>query len=471
MIFLTKKTTLLAVLLLSTACTQIDAVGQTEIASRAEVGAVPTSWRSANLSGPVLNGWLAAYRDNVLTGLVNEAIAHNHDLKTAALNVELANTLVTQANAARQPTLAGTAGAARAGVFDTNVNPGNYALGIQAEWEIDVWGRLASGARASIFQRDAAQADLDYAQLSIAASVAKAYFGALEAKQQAWVALQLQQSLTELRNVTQAQFEAGLASKKDISLTDADLGVAQAKYIETQGQARQAIRALQVLVGRYPSAEIGLRSAQPRIPSRPTAGLPSALLERRPDLRSAELGIAAAFEGINQAQAARLPAFSLTESIAGGSTALGQVLATGNIGWSVAANIVTPIFNAGALVAQVEQATVQQKQAVQAYASAALTAFQEVENQLDQGRVLAGQHNAIGRAQKDSEEALRLIRLSYKEGEVSLQDVLQVERTAYQIASSYQTLHRLRLDQYAALNVALGGDWKMPVPVVVVPSN
>lgn len=463
--------TLFGVLLLSTACTQIDAVQQTDIVSRAEVGAVPTSWRTTNLSGPVLNGWLAAYRDNTLTSLVNEAIAHNHDLRVAALNVERANTLVRQANAARQPTIGGTADAGLAGLFDGSANPNAYKIGVQAQWEIDVWGRLASGARSSIFQREAAQADFDYSQLSMASSVAKAYFGALEAKQQAFVARQLRDSLSDLRNVTQDQFNAGLASKKDISLTDADLAVADSNLIKAQGQVRQAARALQVLVGRYPSAELGLRNSQPRIPRRPAAGLPSVLLERRPDLRSAELAIASAFEGINQAQAARLPAFSLTENIAGGSTVLSQVLQTGNLGWTIAGNIVLPIFNAGALVAQVEEATIVQKQAVQQYASTALNAFQEVENQLDQGRVLAGQHNAIGRAQKDSTEALRLIRLSYKEGEVSLQDVLQVERTVYQISSSYQTLHRQRLDQFADLNVALGGDWNIPVPIITVAAN
>lgn len=126
---LISKPALLGALLLSTACTQIDAVQQTEITSRAAVGAVPSTWSTANLSGPVLNGWLTAYRDNVLTGLVNEAIAHNHDLKLAALNVERADTLVRQANAQRLPTINGTAGAGLAGIFDTSTQPQAYKIG------------------------------------------------------------------------------------------------------------------------------------------------------------------------------------------------------------------------------------------------------------------------------------------------------------------------------------------------------
>lgn len=465
------KSVLLGTLFLSAGCAQIDAIGQTMVETRAEVGAVPPLWRTASLPGDVLNGWLAAYDDSVLTDLVAEAILHNHDLKTAALNVERAKTLVRQTNAARWPTLSGTVGAGRAGVFETNTQPSTYQIGVQAQWEIDVWGRLASGARASVFQSNEAQADLKYAQLSMAASVAKAYFGALEAKQQVYVAEQLRDSLAALRKVTQNQFNSGLASKKDLLLADADFNVAEAQLIETQGGIRKNERALQVLLGRYPEAELGLRSSLPTVPGPPPAGLPSALLERRPDLRSAELTVAVAFEGINQAQAARLPAFSLTESITGSSTTLGQVLSTGNVGWNVVANVITPIFNAGALKAQVDQATIQQKQALQKYASTALTAFQEVENQLDLGSILVGQFDSIKRARKNSREALRLTRLNYEEGAISLQDVLQVERTAFQIASSYQTLHRQLLDQFADLNIALGGDWNMPVPSDDAPSS
>ncbi len=466
------KSAAILALLLSTACAPvIDALQQSSVQTKVEVGKVPTTWRAANLSGPVLNGWLSAFNDPVLTRLVNEAIAHNHDLKSAALNVKRANAFIIQANASRYPSLDGTFGAGRSDVVGTAGPAGAITAGLQAQWEVDVWGRLSSGRRAALFQRDVAQADLHYSQLSIAGSVAKAYFAALEARQQAWVAQLVRNSLAGLQTVVRAQVDAGLSSNKDISLINSDLAVAEGTLIKTRGQIRTAERGLQVLLGRYPSADLSLRKSFPRIPRQPKAGLPSSLLERRPDLLSAERKVAAAFEGINQAQAARLPAFNLSASAKGSSASLGNVLNSGNLGWSIAGNILTPIFNAGSLKAKVEDATLKQQQAVQAYATAALTAFQEVEQQLDQGRVLSGRHNAVERARGQAREALRLIRISYQAGEVELQDVLQIEQKVFSLNSNYQTLNRERLDQIVDLNVALGGDWGMTVPVVQPVTN
>ncbi len=453
--------------LLISACTQIDAVQGAKDQSRAEVGALPGVWQASSRSGEVLNGWLAAYRDPVLVKLVQEAMIRNQDLKIAALNVQRAATLVRQSNAALFPSLDGSAAVQEGEI----IRPDGYSIGLQAQWEVDVWGRLSSGRRAAGFQRDVAAADLQFAQLSIAASVSRAYFSALEARQQAWVSLQVRRSLAELRGITQAQFDAGAASRKDVALVEVSLATADARLIEVRGQIRTAERGLQVLLGRYPSAELSLRRSLPRIPRQPGAGIPSTLLERRPDLYSAERGIAAAFEGINQAQAARLPAFSLTATTQGSSTDLSNVLNSGNIGWNIAANILVPIFRAGALKANVDQATIEQQQAVNQYASAALTAFQEVENELDQGRTLAGRHSAIERARSSADEALRLIRLSYQQGESTLQEVLQVEQEVFSTNTTYQTLHRLRLDQFANLNVALGGDWRVPVPPAPAETN
>jgi len=146
------------------------------------------------------------------------------------------------------------------------------------------------------------------------------------------------------------------------------------------------------------------------------------------------------------------------------SSELGSVLDSGNIGWNLAANALVPIFRAGVLKANVEQTAIEQRQAVLQYASAALAAFQEVENELDQGRILARRHNAVEIARNSAREALRLIRPSYQQGESTLQEVLQVEQEVFSTNSTYQALHRLRPDQFADLNVALGGDWRVPVP-------
>ena len=183
------------------------------------------------------------------------------------------------------------------------------------------------------------------------------------------------------------------------------------------------------------------------------------MLERRPDLIAAERRIAAAIDTVDQSKAARFPSISLTGGVSGGSTDLSTLLNPANLAWQAASSLLVPVVDGGARQAQVELSTLDQKAAVEAYASAALTAFTEVENALADGYTLKRRKTFLQEAVRSSDEALRLARLQYNEGEIDLLSVLQLEQSAFGARSNLVTLNRLELDQYIDLNLALGGDW------------
>lgn len=186
-------------------------------------------------------------------------------------------------------------------------------------------------------------------------------------------------ALTEIDRIVQVRFANGYANAQDTALARTDLESARDSLLSAQLGRRDAIRALEVLLGRYPETELALRISLPAAPPLPPAGLPSELLERRPDLVAAERRIAAMIADVDQARAARLPRINLTGSLGGASNELSNLLDPANVVWRLATNLLAPIFDAGRRQAQVDIADSSLEEAVAVYADAALTAFSEVE--------------------------------------------------------------------------------------------
>jgi len=197
----------------------------------------------------------------------------------------------------------------------------------------------------------------------------------------------------------------------------------------------------------------------PDLPSPPPAGIPSEILERRPDVVSAERRVAQAYNATHQAKTARLPQFALTGSLSNASSSLSDVLNPTNLLWQLASNIVTPLFDGGRRKIDVEIATVEQKQAVSNYAQTALTAFSEIETGLDQGGILTQRETALTEVLTHSDKAYRIADLRYKEGEINLLDTLQLQQQAIAARSNLITIKRLQLEQRINLYLALGGSW------------
>ena len=430
-----------------------DAVGQ-------EPPSTPAQWVMAADSGEVQAGWIESFNDPDLVALVVEAQANNRDLGAAAANVDRAWAFARQAGASLTPSLDLTSGAARTGSLGDSVpTTTNLTLGAQVSWELDVWGRVRSGQRAAVAGAQAAEADLRSAQDSLAAATAKAYFSAIEANIQAGIARETVRILEETQRIVSVRHENGMGSAQDVSLARSDLASARERLTTIESSFRDAVRALEVLLGRYPGAELEVRETLPEVPPPPPAGLPSELLERRPDLVAAERRVAAAFNATNQAQAARLPTIGLTGNIGGASSSLSNLLDSNNVGWTAGTNLLAPLFDGGVRRSQVDIATAEQEQSLAAFGQAAINAFRELETNLDQGFVVAQRIVDLQEASSEAENAYRISKVRYDEGEEDLLTVLTIQQRGISSRSSLSSAERLLLEQRVNLFLALGGSW------------
>ena len=435
---------------------------ESEVSQAAEqrVPETPPEWLMVAESGEVQAGWVESFNDPELTALVIEAQENNRELAAAATNVDRAWALARQAGAALVPSVGITGGAARAGSLDSTLPTStNLTLGAQVSWELDVWGRIRSGQRAAIAGAQAVEADFRAAQESLAAATAKAYFTAIEANIQAEIARETVNILQETQRIVDVRYENGMGSAQDVSLARSDLATARERLTTIEGSYRDAVRALEVLIGRYPGAALDIRETLPEVPSPPPAGLPSELLERRPDLVAADRRVAAAFNATNQARAARLPTINLTGSASGASSSLSNLLSPGNVGWTAGINLLAPIYDGGVLRENVNIATAEQEQSLAAYGQAAIIAFREMETSLDQGVVVQQRIVDLQVASREADEAFRIARLRYEEGEEDLLNVLTIQQRGISSRSTLSTAERLQLEQRVNLNLALGGSW------------
>ncbi len=421
--------------------------------------AVPDAWSGAVENfGEVRVGWIEQIGDPILTELAQEAQANNRNLRAAAANVERSWSLAKQAGAGLTPTVS-LGSETEQIVLPEGGSKANRSVGLQTTWELDLWGRIRAGNQAAILSAQSAQADYIFSQNSLAAAVARGYFLAIESNRQVEVTQMTLEALTETNRIVRVLKQSGLATSQEVALSQSDLANIRSVLIATQGAQRNALRALEALLGRYPAAELSVRTTLPDVPSLPPAGLPSTLLERRPDIIAAERSVAAAFNSLDQAKAAQMPTISLTASVGGASSDLSGLLNPANIAWQLASNIVAPLIDGGLRKAQVEQATAEQKQAIAHYAQTVLDAFGEVENSLDQNVVLRKRAVALREAADEANRALRIARLQYAEGETDLLSVLAIQQRVFSASADLVRIERARLDEWIGLNLAIGGSW------------
>ncbi|MEM6412274.1 MAG: efflux transporter outer membrane subunit [Pseudomonadota bacterium] len=449
-----------AATLVFAACEAVPGREEAAEIARNEIEDVPQYWQAAAARvGEVENGWIGAFNDPTLDALVEEAQLNNRNLRAAALNVERSWLLARQAGAELSPQVNLTTGGGGQGNFD-GAGDSDFSVGVQAQWELDVWGRIRSGQQAAAESAEADEADYRFAQLSVAAAVARAYFAAINAEQQSLISSEIVDALNETGRIVEVRYDNGFATAQELALARADIASANDTFATAEQSKDSALRALEVLIGRYPAADLFVGLTLPSKPEDPPAGLPSELLERRPDLIAAERRIAATIDTVDQAKAARLPQISLTASAGGSSADLSSLLSPTNLAWTAASNLLVPLIDGGARRTQVEINTVEQQAAVETYADAALNAFSEVEQALADGLTIRRRKIFVEEAKVQSDEALRLAQVQYDEGETDLLSVLQLQQSAFAAESTVLTVNRLELDQYVDLNLALGGNWE-----------
>ena len=423
--------------------------------------AMPAFWQAKlATAGIVETDWVRTFADPQLESLITEGLQNNLDLKAAASRIDVAVALAIQARALLYPQIAIVSGAGAVGRDTTNDRSG---IAGEVGWELDLWGRVRAESASAAAARQATEADFLYARQSVAATVATLWYDTVATERLRRTAEEASKIYEELLGLVKTRQAIGQVGPQDVALAGADLDRARQRERAFATSGQQSVRGLEVVVGRYPSAELALAPDLPSVPPPVPEGLPSELLERRPDLIAAERRVASAFHLIQAAEAARLPRITLT---AFGGRSTSELLRLAGVGagfWRLGVDLLAPIFTGGALEAQVQLATADQKTALALYGQAALRAFGEVESTLANEQLLADQQRLFESVLAQDTEALRIDRLRFDIGATDLLHVLQLQ--ARQISSQFDLIgvRNDRLANRVALHLALGGGFT-PAP-------
>ncbi|MGW8311789.1 MAG: efflux transporter outer membrane subunit [Desulfuromonadales bacterium] len=437
---------------------------------------VPTEYREAApwkeaTPGDALNkgDWWQMFSDPVLDALQQRALAENQDLKVAIARVDQARAAarITESDLYPRVDLNPSAVRARGAAALNNghaITATNLRVPFDLGYEIDLWGRVRRSVDASTAQYEASRAEMQNVMLTLQADVARNYFNLRSLDSQ----LDLLRRTVELRTknlqLVTSLFDNGQVGRLDVATAETELANAQAETAALNRRRLSTEHALAVLVGE-PVANFNLPLPPPNLEVRPpviAAGLPSALLERRPDVAAAERQMIAANARIGIAKAAFFPAVSLTGTAGYASDQLSSLFDWDNRIWSLGPFISLPVFDAGRNRAQLDQAEAAWRESVALYRQQVLTAFREVEDALSDIRILAEQYAAQQRALTSARQAADLSGKRYRAGLVSYLEVVVNERTALAIELLTTQALEQRFQASVSLIKALGGGWQDP---------
>jgi NodT family efflux transporter outer membrane factor (OMF) lipoprotein len=416
---------------------------------------VPAAWTSQGGAAAVIaDKWLASFNDQQLDTLVQEALANNPDLQLAAGRVEQAAAFVKVAGATLKPQVSALA---RGGGALSGDSSGLEGAGIFANWEIDLWGRVRAGREAASDQYSSAALDAEYARQSLAAMVAKSWFLATEARLQKAIAEEMAGASERQLTLVQDRVRVGRGDEYELALSRANLATFRDSVRTLDLAYQQALRALEALAGRYPAAALSVPAQLASLPGPIPVGMPSELLERRPDVVAAERRVAAAFYRVEEAKAARLPRISLTAAVTSISSDLFVLKDRDNPVWSAGASLSAPLYTGGALTGQIEVRTAEQKQAIADYGRVGARAFGEVESALSTAFVLEEREAILGQSVIHNSRALELANIRYKVGVGDLRAVQQQALALHAARTALLRVQAERLVQRVNLHLALGG--------------
>ena len=434
---------------------------------------VPQEWTAAASDDSRIGArWWTDFSDPRLDGLIDEALAHNYDLKAASGRMLAARAQARIVGAPLLPQVSLDFNRSRqrrnfigfpipggnGGVLSTTST--NYGVSTNINWEIDLWGRLGDDKAAALADLQGSQADLYGVQSSVAGQTAKAWFAAIEAQRQLELARATRDNFRVVNERIENRYARGLRPALDLRLSRSNVAAAEAVVLQRMQAFDGVVRQLEIFLGRYPSAEMTVGADLPPVPDAVPAGLPADLVARRPDLMLAERQLAAAGARIGVAKKARYPAIRLTGSGGTASSTLTDLLDGDFIVWSLASSLLQPLFQGGRLQAGVALAEANRDQVLANFAGQALRAYGEVESALAADRLLRRREAALLEAATQATAARELAESRYHSGLSDVITMLDAQRRAFDSEGQYLAVRRQRLDARVDLYLALGGGFE-----------
>lgn len=392
-------------------------------------------WKPAEPREPAADRWWTAFGDPVLDDLQARLEISNQNLRAAEAAYRQALALADAARAGWFPAINASAGATRSASSAATATSGNaparnsFSVGATVSWELDVWGRIARTVEGADAGLAASAADLAAARLSARATLAQTYFQLRAAERQQALLDASVDAYARALELTRNRYAAGVAGKADVAQAESQLRSTRAAALDASLSRSQYEHAIAVLLG-LPPASFTLTPVDVPLPEAPVAvTLPSALLERRPDIAAAERRVAAANAAIGAAQAARFPVLGLSGNTGFRNARIEDLLTVPSRYWSLGPTLAAAIFDGGARKAAVGQAQAGWEKAVATYRQTVLTAFQEVEDNLASARLLEAAAAEQAAAVTAAAEAETIAVNQYRAGTVSYLNVVTAQAT------------------------------------------
>jgi multidrug efflux system outer membrane protein len=432
---------------------------------------LPTATATA---APNLERWWTSFNDPTLATLIDEALAHNLDLQAAMARVDLARSNVLLAQSHLYPSLNLGADASRNRMtlvgsqpLPADFNPTNsdYRVGLRASYELDLWGRYRHGANAARSELLATEYARETVRTAVAAESARAYFGLLAADAELALLRVTLKSREQTLALQNDLYQAGLIGDYDLQRAQAERAAVTANLAVAERAVGTYESALAAILGRSPREVFDARITRdvtqvqlldvPQVP----AGLPSDMLERRPDVKQVEAQLAAASLRIDAARTQYFPSLSLTASYGSESTAFADLFSAPALAWGIGASLLQPLIGLKAIEANVQAETARREAAVVSYVQTVQTAFRETRDALIANRTTRAALAAQAERAQKLGAALELAELRYRSGYSGYLDVLDAQRQLLQA----QTLQILaaRDVRFALIELAraMGGGW------------
>ncbi len=436
----------------------------------------PPRWAaSREAKAGIDTNWISRIGGRRASSMVDEALIANPNMRVAAERVNRAVATAKTAGAAMKPQISAGLDASRqkqnfigfpiegGGGVPSSLSS-NLGANLIVSWEPDIWGFQRAGTAAKIADAQAEASAYRAARASLAAQVVRAWLALAEANEQIALAQKSDDLLKTTLGIVRDRFTNALTeeggSAAQFRLAESELASNQAVIAQRTGDREQAIRQLEVLMGRYPKGAIQSADRLPPVPAMPPAGLPSELLLRRPDILEAERRFASSGSLLKQGKLAFYPSFNLTAR--GGTTtdSLRKIFNSDFGVWSLAGGLSQPIWAGGALRSEYARLKSDDRSNLAKLQRVVMEAFGEVEQALAADRFLAQREQAIQKAYQSSIAASEAAAADYSGGVGDALTLITAQQNQISLAAQLTSLHRLRLDNRVTLHLALGGDYR-----------
>lgn len=404
--------------------------------------------------------WVGSFDDRILSSLVAEALDANSNVKSSAARLDAAQARFRISRADKLPTLDTNSRITRTETSLPFQTPTNLSSGVQANWEVDLWGRIKNGIKSDKIAVDASRADYAGARLSIAGQVAQGWFDLIEARLLSELSARDVDTLERALRLTQRRFEGGVTESSDVRLARSSVANAKALQATRQQSLAALTRNLEVLLHRYPTDELEAAQDLPSLPPLSGVGTPGYVLRKRPDLLAAEQRLYAQGLQIDVARKNLLPRLTLTGNGNLSSTTFAEFLDIDALAIQLAANFSAPLFQGGRLKGNVEQQEAILREQLEDYAGVALNAYLEVENALEAEQRLLERETALRTSVDESRKAEDRLETRYTEGLATILQLLDAQSRRISAEGQLISARKERLSNRVRMHVALGGGFE-----------